>query len=215
MNAKTAYFVHLCNFTQKLLNMSNLFPAQGSVSKEERAALLQQQPLVIWFTGLSGAGKSTLAHGITRQLHDAGIHTFHLDGDNLRSGLNSNLGFSEEDRTENIRRAAEVASLMADAGLVVLSSFISPFQKDREMVREIIGSERLVEVFVDCPLEICEQRDVKGLYKRARSGELKNFTGIDSPYEVPVNPDIHVRTDQFPESDLIHQLSQQLIQRVR
>lgn len=215
MNAKTAYFVHLCNFTQKRLNMSNLFPAQGSVTKEERAVLLQQQPLVIWFTGLSGAGKSTLAHGITRNLHDTGIHTFHLDGDNLRSGLNSNLGFSEQDRTENIRRAAEVASLMADAGLVVLSSFISPFQKDREMVREIIGSERLIEVFVDCPLEVCEQRDVKGLYKRARSGELKNFTGIDSPYEVPVNPDIHVRTDRFTELDLIHQLSQQLIQRVK
>jgi adenylylsulfate kinase len=194
--------------------MSNLFPAQGSVSKEERATLLNQHPLVIWFTGLSGAGKSTLAHGITRKLHDSGIHTFHLDGDNLRSGLNNNLGFSEEDRTENIRRAAEVASLMADAGLVVLSSFISPFQKDRELVRKIIGSERLVEVFVDCPLEVCEQRDVKGLYKRARSGELKNFTGIDSPYEVPSNPDIHVRTDQQSEIDLIDQISKQIIERV-
>jgi bifunctional enzyme CysN/CysC len=122
--------------------MSTLFPSQGSVSKEERAALHNQQPLVIWFTGLSGAGKSTLAHGITRKLHDAGIHTFHLDGDNLRSGLNSNLGFSEIDRTENIRRVAEVASLMADAGLVVLSSFISPFEKDRKMVRDIVGTDR-------------------------------------------------------------------------
>jgi adenylyl-sulfate kinase len=214
MNAKTAYFVHLCNFTQKHRSMSNLFPAQGSVSKEERAVLLHQRPLVIWFTGLSGAGKSTLAHGITRKLHDSRIHTFHLDGDNLRSGLNNNLGFSEEDRTENIRRAAEVASLMADAGLVVLSSFISPFQKDRELVRKIIGSERLVEVFVDCPLEVCEQRDVKGLYKRARSGELKNFTGIDSPYEVPSHPDIHVRTDQQSEIDLIDQISKQIIARV-
>jgi adenylyl-sulfate kinase len=194
--------------------MSNLFPTLGSVTKKERAVLIQQQPLVIWFTGLSGAGKSTLAHGITRKLHDSGIHTFHLDGDNLRSGLNSNLGFSEQDRTENIRRAAEVASLMADAGLVVLSSFISPFQKDRELVRKIIGSDRLVEVYVDCPLEICEQRDVKGLYKRARSGELKNFTGIDSPYEVPSNPDIHVRTDQCTEIDLIDQISQQILERV-
>jgi adenylyl-sulfate kinase len=195
--------------------MSTLFPSQGSVSKEERAALHNQQPLVIWFTGLSGAGKSTLAHGITRKLHDAGIHTFHLDGDNLRSGLNSNLGFSEVDRTENIRRVAEVASLMADAGLVVLSSFISPFEKDRKMVRDIVGTDRYIEVFVDCPLAVCEQRDVKGLYKKARAGELKNFTGIDSPYERPAKPDVHVDTNLNSKEALIHHLAQLIVNKVR
>src|SRR5688500_6683330 len=158
---------------------------------------MNQKPKLIWFTGLSGSGKSTLAVQLEAQLHSLGFKTYLLDGDNIRAGLNKDLTFTDEARVENIRRIGEVAKLMMDAGLVVLSAFISTFQADRKQVKSIVGPENYIEVFVDTPLEICEQRDVKGLYKRARAGEVKNFTGIDSPYEVPENPDIIIPTDKM------------------
>jgi adenylylsulfate kinase len=155
---------------------------------------MNQKPKVIWFTGLSGSGKSTLATQLEFQLHAKKFKTYLLDGDNVRGGLNNDLDFSDISRKENIRRIGEVSKLFLDSGLVVLSAFISPFEEDRSQVRYIVGSENFVEVFVDCPLEVCEQRDVKGLYKRARSGEVRNFTGISSPYERPQNPDITIST---------------------
>ena len=149
---------------------------------------MRQKPILLWFTGLSGSGKSTLANGTEIELHQRGFKTFLLDGDNVRKGLNKDLGFSEAERVENIRRIGEVANLMLDAGLVVISAFISPFRKDRELIAELVGRDNFLEIFVDCPLEICEQRDVKGLYEKARKGQIKHFTGIDSPYEAPEQP---------------------------
>ncbi|HEU5291372.1 MAG TPA: adenylyl-sulfate kinase, partial [Cyclobacteriaceae bacterium] len=178
-------------------------PIQTQVSKRQREELLNQRPKLIWFTGLSGSGKSTLAVQLEAQLHKKGYKSYLLDGDNIRTGLNKDLSFSDEGRVENIRRIGEVAKLMLDAGVVVLTAFISPFKADREKVKEIVGKENYIEVFVNTPLEICEQRDVKGLYKRARAGEVKNFTGIDSPYEVPENPDITIRTDQMSVDESI------------
>jgi bifunctional enzyme CysN/CysC len=151
-------------------------------------------PKVLWFTGLSGAGKSTIANEVEKRLNLMNRHTFLLDGDNIRHGLNRDLGFTEADRIENIRRVGEVAKLMADAGLIVLTAFISPFRAERDMVRQMLPKGEFVEIFVDTPLAIAEQRDVKGLYRKARAGELKNFTGIDSPYEAPVEPEITVNT---------------------
>lgn len=147
---------------------------------------------VIWFTGLSGSGKSTLANALEAVLHGQGKRTYILDGDNIRQGLNKDLGFTDADRVENIRRIAEVAKLMLDAGLIVITAFISPFRREREMARELIGSENFVEIHVSTPLDVCEQRDVKGLYKKARQGLIPNFTGINSPYEEPENPDLTV-----------------------
>lgn len=164
------------------------------VDKAARAAQKNQRPAVLWFTGLSGSGKSTIANMLEKKLHAAGRHTYMLDGDNVRHGLNRDLGFTEGDRVENIRRVAEVAKLMADAGLIAIVSFISPFRAERRMAREMMAPDEFVEVFVDTPLEVCAERDPKGLYARARAGELKNFTGIDSPYEAPESPDIHLRT---------------------
>jgi bifunctional enzyme CysN/CysC len=168
---------------------SNLFPQNFDITRKDREALKAQQGKVIWFTGLSGSGKSTLANALEYALHQAGKHTYILDGDNIRHGLNKDLGFSDADRVENIRRIAEVARLMADAGLIVITAFISPFKREREMARELIGSKHFLEVYVSTPLTICEQRDPKGLYKKARSGELPNMTGISSPYELPDHPD--------------------------
>ena len=164
------------------------------VTREAHAALKRQQPAVLWFTGLSGSGKSTIANLVEKKLHALGHHTFLLDGDNVRHGLNKDLGFTEADRIENIRRVGEVAKLMTDAGLIVLTAFISPFQAERDLVRSLLPQGEFVEVFVDTPLEVAEARDVKGLYKKARSGQLKNFTGIDSPYERPESPEIRVDT---------------------
>ena len=164
------------------------------VTKQARAAAKQQKPTVLWFTGLSGSGKSTIANLLERKLHAGGRHTYLLDGDNIRHGLNRDLGFSEADRVENIRRVAEVARLMADAGLVVLVSFISPFRAERRMARELMSPGEFVEVFVDTPFEECARRDPKGLYARALNGEIKNFTGVDSPYEAPEKPEIHLAT---------------------
>lgn len=181
--------------------MSNIFPIQTKVSREQRAQLFNQKPLLIWFTGLSGSGKSTLAVQLEAVLHSKGYKTYLLDGDNIRAGINKDLSFTDADRIENIRRIGEVANLMLDAGVIVLSAFISPFQADREQVKTIVGAEKYFEVFVDTPLEICEQRDVKGLYKKARAGEIKNFTGIDSAYEIPANPDIIIQTHILSVND--------------
>ena len=162
------------------------------VSREAHAGLKNQKPAVLWFTGLSGSGKSTIANLVEKKLHALGKHTFLLDGDNVRHGLNKDLGFTEADRIENIRREGEVARLMTDAGLIVLTAFISPFRAEREMVRGLLPEGEFIEVFIDTPLAVAEERDVKGLYKKARSGALKNFTGIDSPYEAPANAEIHI-----------------------
>ena len=186
--------------------MENIYPIKTKVSKEAREALMQQHAVLVWFTGLSGSGKSTLAVQLEAQLYERGFKTYLLDGDNIRAGLNRDLTFSDEGRIENIRRIGEVAKLMLDAGVIVLSAFISPFQSDRDQVRSIIGGGNYIEVFVDAPIELCEQRDVKGLYKKARSGEVKNFTGIDSPYEVPSNPDVVVETGKLSVDESIGKL---------
>jgi bifunctional enzyme CysN/CysC len=172
----------------------NLFSQSLVIGKAARSALKGQDTLCIWFTGLSGSGKSTLANLLDRRLHEAGRHTYLLDGDNVRQGLNRDLGFSEADRVENIRRIAEVARLMTDAGLIVLVSFISPYRDERRMARSLFAPGEFLEVFVDAPLAECEKRDPKGLYAKARRGELKNFTGIDSAYERPENPELIVDT---------------------
>jgi bifunctional enzyme CysN/CysC len=164
------------------------------VNKPARARITGQRPCVVWFTGLSGAGKSTIANLVERRLHAAGHLTYLLDGDNVRHGLNKDLGFTEQDRVENIRRVSEVARLMVDSGLIVLVSFISPFRAERRGARSLLAANEFIEVFVDTPLAEAERRDIKGLYGKARRGELKNFTGIDSPYEPPESPEIHVRT---------------------
>lgn len=156
--------------------------------------MLKQRSALIWFTGLSGSGKSTLSIQLEAVLHGKGYLTYLLDGDNMRSGLNKDLSFTDEGRVENIRRIGEVSKLFVDGGYVVLSAFISPFRADRDLVKEIVGPENHIEVFVDCPLEVCEQRDTKGLYQKARAGLIKNFTGIDSPYESPQNPDIIIKS---------------------
>jgi bifunctional enzyme CysN/CysC len=171
------------------------------VNKSARAVLSHQKPCILWFTGLSGAGKSTIANLVEKQLHADGRQTYLLDGDNVRHGLNKDLGFTEEDRVENIRRVAEVARLMVDAGLIVLVSFISPFRSERRMARRLVAPDEFIEVFVDTSLSVAESRDVKGLYKKARRGELKNFTGIDSPYEIPEDPEIRLDTARLaPEA---------------
>ena len=177
--------------------MNYIYPIKTKVSAEERHRLMNQKPRLIWFTGLSGSGKSTLAVQLEAALHAQGFKTYLLDGDNIRSGLNKDLTFTDDARVENIRRISEVCKLFLDAGVVLLSAFISPFKADREQVKSIVGAENYIEVFVDTPLEICEQRDVKGLYKKARAGEVKNFTGISSPYEKPANPDIVIATDKM------------------
>ena len=179
-----------------LRRASNVHWQAVDVTKASRSALKGQKPAVVWFTGLSGSGKSTLANLVEKKLHALGRHTYLIDGDNVRHGLNRDLGFTDADRVENIRRVAEVAKLFVDAGLIVLTSFISPFRSERRMARELVGDGEFVEVFVDTPLEVCEARDVKGLYAKARAGALKNFTGIDSPYEAPETPDLHVLTTE-------------------
>jgi bifunctional enzyme CysN/CysC len=176
------------------------------ISREAHAGLKNQKPAVLWFTGLSGSGKSTIANLVEKKLHRMNRHTFLLDGDNVRHGLNKDLGFTETDRIENIRRVGEVAKLMADAGLIVITAFISPFRAEREMVRAMLPEGEFVEIFIDTPLAEAEKRDVKGLYKKARAGQLKNFTGIDSPYEAPVSPEVRIDTaNMSPEqaADLI------------
>jgi bifunctional enzyme CysN/CysC len=182
----------LINFA--LRRAANIHWQATDVNKQSRAAMLKQKPAVLWFTGLSGSGKSTIANLVEKKLHAAGQLTYLLDGDNVRHGLNRDLGFTDVDRVENIRRVAEVARLMADAGLIVLVSFISPFKSERLMARERMADGEFIEIFVDTALADAEKRDVKGLYAKARRGELKNFTGISSPYEAPENAELHIET---------------------
>jgi adenylylsulfate kinase len=175
----------------------------ATVTRKRRNQLNKHKSLVVWFTGLSGAGKSTLAHAVEEELHQRGYRTFVLDGDNVRHGLNSNLGFSEIDRKENIRRIGEVTKLMIEAGVIIITAFISPFREDREAVRNLVPHGEFIEIFCKASLETCEARDVKGLYKRARAGEIKNYTGIDSPYEDPIKPELTVDTDQLSLVDSV------------
>ncbi len=183
-----------------------------SVSFEDRVELKKQKPVVLWFTGLSGSGKSTVANAVEMKLLQLRKHSYLLDGDNVRHGLNKDLGFSDADRVENIRRIGEVAKLFVDSGAIVLTAFISPFISDRQQARDLLDKDQFLEVFIDTPISVCEQRDPKGLYKKARKGEIKNFTGIDSEYEVPVSPDIHVRTENKSVEEcadlIINQLQQ-------
>jgi adenylylsulfate kinase len=177
---------------------TNITFHEGNVSRQERETLTKQKGVTIWFTGLSASGKSTLASALEQHLLQLGVNSYRLDGDNIRFGLNKNLGFSPEDRTENIRRIAEVAKLFADATVVTLTSFISPYRVDRDQARELHQQSGLpfIEVFVDVPVEVAETRDPKGLYKKARQGEIKNFTGISAPYEAPLNAEIHIQNDK-------------------
>lgn len=184
------------------------------MSPEDKQKLLNQKSLVVWIVGLSGSGKSTLARGLENDLYQRGFLTKVLDGDNLRSGINNNLSFTDEDRVENIRRAAEVSKLFANCGIITICSLISPTHKIREMAKSIIG-DNYFEVFVNCPIEVCESRDVKGLYKRARKGEVKNFTGIDSPFETPQHPDLEIRTDVNSIEECHNQLVDKIISKVK
>jgi adenylylsulfate kinase len=171
---------------------SNVVWHDHKISQTDRAKQKKQRPCILWFTGLSGSGKSTIANAVESLLFEQNKHTYLLDGDNIRQALNKDLAFSKQDRVENIRRIGEVARLFSDSGLIVITAFISPFKKDREMVREVARQGEFIEIFIDTPLDICEQRDPKGLYQKARAGEIKDFTGIDSPYEAPTNPEIRI-----------------------
>ena len=175
---------------------ANLHFHEHRVARELKEKRNQHKSRVLWFTGLSGSGKSTVANAAEKILHDMGLQTYVLDGDNVRMGLNKDLGFSHKDRTENIRRITEVANLFADSGSIVLTAFISPYREDRDKAREIISTDDFIEVFISADLSVCELRDTKGLYKKARAGEIKGFTGIDAPYEAPLNPELIVDTDK-------------------
>jgi bifunctional enzyme CysN/CysC len=194
----------------------NIFWVEGKITAEDRAVRTGHRGAVVWFTGLSGAGKSTIAQALERELFARGMHTYVLDGDNIRHGLNSNLGFSPEDRVENIRRVSEVAKLMADSGVVAITAFISPYRMDRRRAREIAleGNAEFVEVFVDAPLAVCEARDPKNLYKKARAGEIREFTGIDAPYEPPEDAEIVVRTDQQTVNESVAVILEGLLPRL-
>ena len=174
-----------------------VIPHSHEITKEDRRSLNEHRSLVLWFTGLPSSGKSTLANEVEKRLISTGIRTYILDGDNVRTGLCKDLGFSEEDRAENIRRIGEVSKLFVDAGCIVLSAFVSPYRRDRDAVRALVDDGEFVEVFVKCPVEVCEGRDVKGLYKKAREGVIKGFTGIDDPYEEPLSPEILIETDKI------------------
>lgn len=176
------------------------------VTKESRSVSKDQKPCVLWFTGLSGSGKSTVANAVELKLNELNKHTYILDGDNVRLGLNKGLTFSDEDRIENIRRIGEVSKLFIDAGIIVLTAFISPFRNERQQVRDLINENEFIEVFIDTPLEICESRDPKDLYKKARKGEIPNFTGISSPYEAPVSAEIHIKAGEITLDDSVNQI---------
>lgn len=189
---------------------SNTIWHNATVTRERREKLNAHKGTVIWFTGLSGSGKSTLAHTIEERLHQMDCRTYVFDGDNVRHGLCSDLGFSESDRSENIRRISEMCNLFVDAGVIALTAFISPLHKDRAMVRHLMGDDFL-EIYCRCPIEICEQRDVKGLYKKARAGEIKDFTGISAPYDEPQNPDLVIDTDKQSLEDSVEHVLQLLL----
>ncbi|MCE4935511.1 adenylyl-sulfate kinase [Aliivibrio fischeri] len=183
----------------------------STVTHADRVKQKNQKPVVLWFTGLSGSGKSTVANAVESKLLSLNKHSYLLDGDNVRHGLNKDLGFSDADRVENIRRIGEVAKLFVDSGAIVLTAFISPFIADREQVRALLSEDQFLEVFIDTPLDICEQRDPKGLYKKARAGEIKHFTGIDSEYQEPVSPEIHVKTANKSIEECAEQIVSALI----
>ena len=197
-----------------LRRASNIHWHNLEIDRHARAAIKGQAPLCLWFTGLSGSGKSTIANLVDRRLHALGYHSYILDGDNVRHGLNKDLGFTDEDRVENIRRVSEVAKLMTDAGLIVLVSFISPFRAERRMARDLFAEGEFAEVFVDTPIEVCEKRDPKGLYAKARAGQIRNFTGIDSPYELPEHADYHLRNVDIAAEELAQQLVDQIVERI-
>jgi adenylylsulfate kinase len=191
--------------------MNNVVWHQSTISNKDRNNLLNQKPFVLWFTGLSASGKSTLANIVEQKLYKMKYSTYLLDGDNVRHGLNSDLGFNEESRIENIRRIGEVSKLFLDAGIITLTAFISPFKSDRQLVRELFEEGKFLEVFVDSSLEVCENRDPKGMYAKARKGEIKNFTGISSPYEEPPNPEIHVINNSITLDEASDQIITYLI----
>jgi adenylylsulfate kinase len=195
---------------------TNIHPIfERILQREDKENLLGQKGLVIWMTGLSGSGKSTIAVGLERKLHEAGILTELLDGDNIRSGINNNLGFSEEDRFENIRRIAEISKLFLKCGIVCINCFVSPTNEIRRTAKNIIGENDFFEVYINTPLEICEQRDVKGLYKKARAGEIPDFTGISSPFEVPENPALEIKTDGKSIEENVEELYQSIIRKIK
>jgi adenylylsulfate kinase len=194
-------------------NKQKLIWHQATVTRERRGQLNCHKSIVLWFTGLSGAGKSTLAHAVEERLYQLGCRTFVLDGDNVRHGLCSDLGFSGKDRKENIRRIGEIAKLMLESGTIVMTAFISPFQEDRETARNLIPHGNFIEIFCKASLEICEERDVKGLYKSARAGEIKNYTGIDSPYEVPEKPELIVNTEKLSVDESVEKVMQTMVER--
>lgn len=187
---------------------------QFKICRHDRELRNGHKPACLWFTGLSGSGKSTLANATEQELYKLNANTYTLDGDDIRRGLNSDLNFTEEGRAENMRRIGEVAKLMCDAGLIVLAAFVSPFRREREMLRGLMGGG-FVEIFVDAPLDVCEERDIKGLYKKARNGEISNFTGISSPFEAPGNPDIHVRTDLLPVEKSVEVIIGKVLPRIK
>lgn len=197
--------LYLCpQMSSKATNIHPIF--EQLVSRKEKENFLNQKAKLIWFTGLSGSGKSTVAKGLEKRLFAEGYYVQVLDGDNIRAGINNNLGFTEEDRIENIRRISEVAKLFVEAGVVTICSFVSPTQKIRKIAQDIIGNDDHIGVFIDTPLELCEKRDVKGLYKKARAGQIKNFTGIDAPFERPDNPNLIVKTENQSIEDSINQV---------
>lgn len=189
----------------------NIVWHNSQVTKKNRMKITGQKPCILWFTGLSGSGKSTIANALEGMLFNNNNHTYLLDGDNVRHGLNSDLGFDNESRIENIRRVGEVAKLFVDSGQIVITAFISPFIADRTFVKELVDEDEFIEVFVDTPLDICEQRDPKGLYKKARAGDIKDFTGINSPYEKPIKPDIHINNDKISIEQACKQILEYLL----
>ena len=194
----------------------NIYPIYDRMmTRQDKESLLGQRGIMIWFTGLSGSGKSTVAMGVERELHAQGILCRILDGDNVRAGINNNLGFSAEDRIENIRRIAEIGKLFVQTGVATLACFVSPTNDIRQMAREIVGEEDFLEVYISTPIEECERRDVKGLYARARKGEVKNFTGISAPFEAPVSPDIAIDTSKIPLEESVRTLTELIIKRVK
>ncbi|MEX2594837.1 MAG: adenylyl-sulfate kinase [Anditalea sp.] len=193
----------------------NIYPSDFKIKQKDRLKIMNQKPVLLWFTGLSGSGKSTLANGTEVALHQLGYKTYLLDGDNIRCGLNNDLKFTDEDRMENIRRIAEVSKLMMDAGLVVIAAFITPFIKERELIKDLVGEVNFLEVFVDCPLSVCEKRDVKGLYEKARKGLIANFTGINSPYELPIDPFMRIKSGEEKTAESIAAILKRLENKIK